>query len=120
MKWQITGSPHAPPAGMLERMITQTPPPLPASAPMGLWAAPMSVFAAGGSVGFFLAPVLATPALVAWGVGATALFIPPAVLIAYVLLRHQGRAAVARSAVREGTDRWRPFLTLTGIEVVRS
>src|ERR1700759_382440 len=42
----------------------------------------MSIFAAGGSVGFFLAPVLATPALASLGVGATALFIPPALLIA--------------------------------------
>ncbi len=83
-------------------------------------AAAMSVFAAGGSVGFFLAPVLATPALVAWGVGATALFIPPAVLIAYVLVRHRQRAHAAHPAVRQGRDRWRPFLTLTGVEVVRS
>ncbi|MHA6764304.1 MFS transporter [Streptacidiphilus sp. PAMC 29251] len=85
----------------------------------------MSIFAAGGSVGFFLAPVLATPALVAWGVGATALFIPPALLIAFVLLRHQRRAAAAAgggalAAVLTGTDRWRPFLVLTSIEVVRS
>jgi len=42
------------------------------------------------------------------------------VLIAYVLLRQHGRSTTSRSAVREGTDRWRPFLTLTGIEVVRS
>jgi FSR family fosmidomycin resistance protein-like MFS transporter len=35
----------------------------------------MSYFAAGGSVGFFLAPALATPALDAWGVGATVIFI---------------------------------------------
>ena len=83
----------------------------------------MSIFAAGGSVGFFLAPVLATPALVAWGVGATVLFIPPAVLIAFALLRQQRRAAAAGGARRApavGTDRWRPFLVLTAIEVVRS
>ncbi|QMU80424.1 MFS transporter [Streptacidiphilus sp. PB12-B1b] len=82
----------------------------------------MGVFAAGGSVGFFLAPVLATPALVAWGVGATALFIPPAVLIAYVLHRnrHRHRALASAAPLRTGTDRWAPFLVLTGIEVVRS
>jgi MFS transporter, FSR family, fosmidomycin resistance protein len=51
----------------------------------------MSYFAAGGSVGFFVAPALATPALEALGVGATALFIPPAVLTGFVLLRHQRR-----------------------------
>jgi FSR family fosmidomycin resistance protein-like MFS transporter len=84
-------------------------------------AAAMSVFAAGGSVGFFLAPVLATPALIAWGVGATALFIPPAALTAFVLLRHRRRQdAAAPGAVRTGADRWRPFAVLTCVEVVRS
>jgi len=38
----------------------------------------MSIFAAGGSVGFFLAPVLATPALIVMGVGATAVPAEPA------------------------------------------
>ncbi|SHK99202.1 MFS transporter [Actinacidiphila paucisporea] len=85
-------------------------------------AAAMSVFAAGGSVGFFLAPALATPALIAWGVGSTALFIPPAVLTAYALTRHQRRrqATAPKAAVDAGTDRWRPFALLTGVEVVRS
>ncbi|GAA2059710.1 MFS transporter [Catenulispora yoronensis] len=100
----------------------------------------MSIFAAGGSVGFFLAPVLATPALNAWGVGATALFIPPAWLIAFVLLKRH--AATVRAATRESVaepgdssgsghsgesepaaaapDQWRPFAALTGVEIVRS
>lgn len=85
--------------------------------------AAMGVFAAGGSVGFFLAPVLATPALVAWGVGSTVLFVPPALLMAYVLFRdrHRQRAlAAARAGVPAGTDRWAPFLLLTAVEVVRS
>ncbi|HEY0812046.1 MAG TPA: MFS transporter [Pseudonocardia sp.] len=82
----------------------------------------MSYFAAGGSVGFFVAPALATPALVALGVGATALFIPPAVLMGYVLLRHQRRTSYqARSASRStGVDQPRMFAVLTGVEVVRS
>jgi FSR family fosmidomycin resistance protein-like MFS transporter len=93
-----------------------------ARAEAGDSAAAMSVFAAGGSVGFFLAPVLATPALDSLGVGATALFIPPAVLIAFVLLRHNRRAAAtaAHGDVAAGRDRWAPFLVLTGIEIVRS
>jgi FSR family fosmidomycin resistance protein-like MFS transporter len=82
----------------------------------------MSYFAAGGSVGFFVAPAVATPALDAFGVGATALFIPPAVLMGFVLLRHQrrGGGAAGTTAHRAGVDR--PFLfgVLTCVEVVRS
>lgn len=82
----------------------------------------MSYFAAGGSVGFFVAPALATPALDAFGVGATALFVPPAVLMGFVLLRHQRRTLPATSASvrRPGVDRPRLFATLTAVEVVRS
>jgi MFS transporter, FSR family, fosmidomycin resistance protein len=92
-----------------------------ARAAAGDSASAMSLFAAGGSVGFFLAPVLATPALIAWGVGATALFIPPAVLVAFVLLRHGHRRTAAPASVAgTGPDRWRPFAVLTCVEVVRS
>lgn len=80
----------------------------------------MSVFAAGGSVGFFLAPVLATPVLIAMGVGATVLFIPPALLVAFALLRNRPPARAGAAGTRAGTDRWAPFMVLTGIEVVRS
>jgi len=84
-------------------------------------ASAMSIFAAGGNVGFFLAPVLATPALDAMGLSATALFIPPAVLAGFVLLRHQQRTPPARrSSAVGGTDRWGPFLLLTAIEITRS
>jgi len=84
-------------------------------------ASAMSIFAAGGNVGFFLAPVLATPALDAVGLGATALFIPPAVLTGFVLLRRQQRTeAVRRSSAVVGPDRWGPFLLLTAVEVTRS
>ena len=64
----------------------------------GRSASAMSIFAAGGSVGFFLAPVLATPALASLGLGATALFIPPAMLIGLFLLRHHQRAVASRGA----------------------
>ncbi|MFC1431020.1 MFS transporter [Streptacidiphilus sp. N1-3] len=82
----------------------------------------MGIFAAGGSVGFFLAPVLATPALASLGVGATALFIPPAVLVAFLLHRnrHRHRALARAAQARTGADRWGPFLVLTGVEVIRS
>lgn len=82
----------------------------------------MSYFAAGGSVGFFMGPVLATPALDNLGLGATVLFIPPAVLTGFVLLRHHGRAsnAAVQKVRRQGRDRVGLFATLTGVEVVRS
>jgi FSR family fosmidomycin resistance protein-like MFS transporter len=86
-------------------------------------ASAMSYFAAGGSVGFFVAPAIATPALQAIGLGATALFIPPAVLMGLVLLRHQRRGAVAgraRGAVAAGTDRPGLFACLTAVEIIRS
>jgi MFS transporter, FSR family, fosmidomycin resistance protein len=55
------------------------------------------------------------------GLGATALFIPPAVLTGFVLLRHQQRAAPARQAgPAAGADRWGPFLLLAAVEVTRS
>lgn len=82
----------------------------------------MSYFAAGGSTGFFLAPALATPALDAWGLHATALFIPPAVPMGFVLLRHQRRTIIqGRQAARgAGIDRRGMFALLTCVEVVRS
>src|SRR6185437_2011721 len=86
------------------------------------WMAAAGVSPAGGSAGFFLAPVLATPALVSLGLGATALFIPPAVLIGLFLLRHHQRALarVAPRSIAAGPDRWAPFLVMTGVEIVRS
>jgi MFS transporter, FSR family, fosmidomycin resistance protein len=82
----------------------------------------MSYFAAGGSVGFFLGPTLATPVLDTWGLGATAVFIPPGLLMGFVLHRHlrrlHGRAAHARHG--EGVDRPRMFALLIAVEVVRS
>ncbi|MEV6771647.1 MFS transporter [Nocardia sp. NPDC051030] len=88
----------------------------------GASAGAMSWFAAGGSVGFFLAPALATPALDAFGVGATAIFLPPAVLMGFVLWRHQQRSTRSNAAapVATGRDRWLPFAILTLVEVVRS
>jgi len=83
-------------------------------------ASAMSLFATGGNVGFFLAPVLATPALEAMGLRATALFIPPAVLTGFVLLRHQQRVVPAPRAAAAGNDRWGPFLLLTAVEITRS
>ncbi|HEX3780750.1 MAG TPA: MFS transporter [Pseudonocardiaceae bacterium] len=90
----------------------------------GASATAMSYFAAGGSVGFFVAPAIATPALEKLGLGATVLFIPPAILMGFLLLRHQRRAVTSRATTRRGTgsgtDRPVLFATLTGVEIVRS
>jgi FSR family fosmidomycin resistance protein-like MFS transporter len=82
----------------------------------------MSYFAAGGSIGFFAAPAIATPVLDGLGLGATALFIPPAVLMGFVLLRHQRRGYPAASTPVPvpGADRPRLFAALTCVEVIRS
>ena len=88
----------------------------------GCSATAMGYFAAGGSIGFFVAPAIATPVLNGLGIGATALFIPPAVLTGFVLLRHQRRsAATAATAARgSGADRPALFAVLTCVEIVRS
>lgn len=82
----------------------------------------MSYFAAGGSVGFFVAPALVTPALDRLGMSATALFIPPAVLMGFFLLRHHNRTAgtAVKKMQREGKDRPGLFAALTAVEIVRS
>ena len=84
-----------------------------ARADAGESASAMSIFAAGGSAGFFLAPVLATPALASLGLGATALFIPPAMLIGLFLLRHHQRA-LASQASRAGRHRAGPMGAVPG------
>src|ERR1700743_3441648 len=67
----------------------------------------MSVFAAGGRAGFFLAPALARPALIALGVKATLLFLPPAAVLSFVLLRkHRREAGQRAAALRTGRDQW--------------
>ncbi|MBB4741306.1 FSR family fosmidomycin resistance protein-like MFS transporter [Actinoplanes octamycinicus] len=91
-----------------------------ARAAAGDSAGAMSIFAAGGSVGFFLAPVLATPLLVRFGLSSTALFVLPALVVAGFLVRRRRVAPASKAAPIGSGDQWRPFIALTGIEVVRS
>lgn len=82
----------------------------------------MSYFAVGGSVGFFLAPALVTPAIDALGLGATALFIPPALLTGYVLTRRSRHPSSTTRIVPANRERDRPglFAVLTCVEITRS
>ncbi|WP_410595603.1 MFS transporter [Amycolatopsis sp. lyj-23] len=83
----------------------------------------MSYFAAGGTIGFFAAPALATPALDGLGLRAMVLFLPPAVMMGFVLLRRSRRVARQVSAVstrRTSNDRVVLFIILICVEVVRS
>jgi FSR family fosmidomycin resistance protein-like MFS transporter len=89
----------------------------------------MSLFSVGGNAGFALAPVLITPAVLAFGLHGTLIVAAVPALIAIVLafeLPHlrarsaQAASAVARrSGAREEED-WAAFGKLTGVVSVRS
>ncbi len=84
--------------------------------------AAMSMFAAGGSFGSCLAPILATPVFVGLGLGASPLFVAPAALMAAILFARRRRpSAVQRSpSVSVAHDRRGRFAVLVGVEVVRA
>ncbi|MEO3871632.1 MFS transporter [Nonomuraea sp. B12E4] len=84
----------------------------------------MSWFSLGGTLGFAMAPVLVTPLLAGWGLGASPFLAVPAVLGAVVTLPailatvNGGRAAAAASV--SGRDDWPSFIRLTLVIVFRS
>ncbi|MGN9839422.1 MFS transporter [Nonomuraea sp. H19] len=85
----------------------------------------MSWFSLGGTLGFASAPVLVTPLLSVWGLGASPLLAAPAVVGALVTLpavralAGGGQAARAAEPV-SGRDDWRSFARLTLVIVFRS
>ncbi|MFI7124272.1 MFS transporter [Nonomuraea sp. NPDC050153] len=85
----------------------------------------MSWFSLGGTLGFASAPVLVTPLLAGWGLGASPLLAAPAVLGAVATLpavralAGGGRAARA-AAPASGQDDWPSFVRLTLVIVFRS
>jgi FSR family fosmidomycin resistance protein-like MFS transporter len=85
----------------------------------------MSWFSLGGTLGFASAPVLVTPLLAGWGLGASPFLAAPAVLGAVVTLpavralAGGGRAARAAAPV-SGRDDWPSFVRLTLVIVFRS
>lgn len=85
----------------------------------------MSWFSLGGSIGFALAPVTATPVLSAGGLPATPLLVVPALvggLLTIVVLRAVNSvSAVGRSARQaQGPDDWPAFLRLSALVTCRS
>ncbi|WP_223167689.1 MFS transporter [Nonomuraea sp. SYSU D8015] len=85
----------------------------------------MSWFSLGGTLGFASAPVLVTPLLAVWGLGASPLLVVPAVLGAVVTLPAiralAGGGQEARAAAPvQGRDDWPSFARLTLVIVFRS
>lgn len=85
----------------------------------------MSWFSLGGTLGFASAPVLVTPLLSVWGLGASPLLAVPAVLGAVVTLPTVRALAGAEGAARavrhaSGRDDWPSFARLTLVIVFRS
>ncbi|PZG14519.1 MFS transporter [Nonomuraea aridisoli] len=86
----------------------------------------MSWFSLGGTLGFASAPVLVTPLLAVWGLGASPWLALPAVLGALATLPAvralSGGGAVARAAAApvSGRDDWPSFARLTLVIVFRS
>lgn len=92
----------------------------------------MSFFSVGGNAGFALGPVLATPAVLVFGLPGTLLLFVPAALMAAVLAFELPRLATFRSApegIREAgapeareeeRDAWRPFAVMVGVVTARS
>ena len=86
----------------------------------------MSIFALGGNVGFALGSLIATPVLLAFGLGGTMLLVIPAFVMALILARHLGTVLDGPVGNRRtvtmpsGTDNWPEFLKLTSVVLVRS
>ncbi|TYB67893.1 MFS transporter [Nonomuraea sp. PA05] len=85
----------------------------------------MSWFSTGGTLGFASAPVLVTPLLAGWGLGASPFLVLPALLGAVLTLPAiralSGGARAARAAGPvSGRDDWPSFARLTLVIVFRS
>jgi MFS transporter, FSR family, fosmidomycin resistance protein len=82
----------------------------------------MSLFAAGGTFGFAVAPIVVTPVIIALGLHGTSLFILPAVICGALLMHNHAKVRSAQVIVtgHAGRDQWVPFGVLTGVEILRS
>lgn len=85
----------------------------------------MSLFSLGGNAGFALGPLLVTPLVLAFGLGATVWLIALPALAALLLALELPRLAVLRRDARtgpaaHGSDRWGAFARLAGVAAGRS
>ena len=88
----------------------------------------MSIFATGGQIGFAIGPLIATFALLRWGLKGTAFLVVPAIavtlLVALVLpglWKHHDAGAQKKGQQQvQGTDAWGPFTCLSILVLFRS
>lgn len=94
----------------------------------------MSFFSVGGNAGFALGPVLATPAVLVFGLAGTLLLFLPAAAMSAVLFLElprlrgfrpdpdgvAGDSGGAREPAAEEPDAWRPFSMMVAVVTVRS
>lgn len=93
----------------------------------------MSFFSVGGNAGFALGPVLATPAVLVFGMpGTLLLFIPAAVMSAVMFLElprlkafrpiseAASEACEGAEPYEESREEWRPFTVMVGVVTLRS
>lgn len=87
----------------------------------------MSIFATGGQLGFAIGPLIATFALLKWGIKGTAFMAVPAigvtVLIAFVLpglWNYHGGVGVKATQAGGGVDFWGAFILLSVLVLFRS
>lgn len=86
----------------------------------------MSIFAVGGTVGFFVGPLLTAVFLGNFGMRGTFVFIVPATLCAIVLLAFNkrfanlGKSAKASARSNPAVDRWGRFAPIMGVVSLRS
>lgn len=88
----------------------------------------MSIFAVGGNAGFALGPLLATGAMLTWGLQGTLIFaVSPLIVAAFLYFQFRDmslpqplKAAVGELAADQPKDQWPAFLRLSGVVVSRS
>jgi MFS transporter, FSR family, fosmidomycin resistance protein len=89
----------------------------------------MSMFAVGGSLGFAIGPLIATTALISWGLKGTLILIVPMTIMVIILVGQLSRFPMGGRNLKEkkagptieiAQDAWGPFTRLTATVICRS